>query len=103
MNIVFGDYKLPYQKHSPTSRQAAERAIPTAGTHRGILFDRFVELGSYGATDEELQDMTKINPSSERPRRVKLLEDGWIKDSGRTRSTRSGAQAVVWVIRDETK
>ena len=100
MNIVFGDYKLPYQKHSYTSRLAAVHAEPKAGTQRGILFDHFTRLGSYGATDEEMQTLTKMNPSAERPRRIGLLDQGFIKDSGRTRATSSGRQAVVWQVVD---
>jgi protein involved in temperature-dependent protein secretion len=100
MNIVFGDYSLPFQKHSMTSHDAAVRAEPRAGTHRGIIFDRFCTVASYGATDEEMQTMTRLNPSTQRPRRIELVKQGWIKDSGRTRATRSGAQAVVWVLAD---
>ena len=98
MNIVFGDYKLPYVKSSYTSKMAAIRQEPRAGTQRAILLDHFKLRDSYGATDEEQQDRFQMNPSTPRPRRVELVNQGWIKDSGRTRATRSGAQAVVWVL-----
>jgi hypothetical protein len=37
-----------------------------------------------------------MNPSTQRPRRVELVEGGWVEDSGERRPTRSGMDAVVW-------
>jgi hypothetical protein len=37
--------------------------------------------------------------STERPRRRELEEAGWIRDSGRTRKTASGHDAIVWLAR----
>ena len=102
MNIVFGDYSLPYVKHSYTSKMAAERIEPRAGTQRArVLW--FLQLYDKGLTDEELQEVTSLNPSTQRPRRIELVKQGWIKDSGRTRATRSGSQATVWVLVDKTE
>lgn len=50
-----------------------------------------------GATDEELQDLLQMNPNTERPRRVELVRMGLVRDSGLTRTTRSGRKATVWV------
>jgi hypothetical protein len=48
------------------------------------------------ATDEEIQLGLEMSGSTERPRRVELVAAGRIVDSGRTRPTQSGRQAVVW-------
>ena len=86
----------PYQKHSDTSMEAAVQAAPKAGTQLGLVF---AHLRAYrqGATDEAMQDILGMNPSTQRPRRVDLVSRGLVKDSGRTRLTRSGRKATVWV------
>lgn len=92
---------LPYQKHSPTSFQAAldfeDRALPAR--HRVFLAVK--SLG--GATDEEVQDATDMNPNTQRPRRIELVIAGLVEDSGQTRKTRSGTQAVVWVAKEDAE
>lgn len=83
-----------YQKHSPTSREAAFFSEGFSGVAREQVFLQIVKRG--GATDEEVQETIKMNPSTERPRRVELVEMGIIKDSGHTRPTSSGMDAVIW-------
>ena len=94
---------LPYQRHSETSREAAEAAKPTASTYRRQVLDylriRVIPCGADrlpGATDEEMQDDLQLNPSTQRPRRVELVSAGLVRDSGRKRKTKSGRWAVVW-------
>lgn len=88
---------VPYVASSPTSRAAADEAVPTAGTERRRVWDFFESRGDYGATDEEAQEALGMNPSTERPRRVELVQRKLIEDSGRRRETRAGRKAVVWV------
>lgn len=89
---------LPYQPHSKTSRKTAEKMIGKVGSARWRIHGRLCELGNRGATDEELQLALNINPSTQRPRRIELLERGLIEDSGMIRKTRSGSKAVVWQV-----
>lgn len=85
----------PHQKHSATSRAAAGQV--STETKRAAV-RRFITISNaYGATDQEIQDFLEMDPSTERPRRRELELQGIIIDSGRTRPTRSGRQAVVWV------
>lgn len=84
----------PAQQHSPTSTAAAESVVGKAGTLRAAVLD-FLRRGS-GATDEEIQEGIPMAASTQRPRRVELVERGPVVDSGVTRATRSGRQAVVW-------
>jgi len=84
-----------YQRHSATSREAAD-LVRRAPTLRQQVLRAIVASGRRGMTDEELQEELHINPSTQRPRRIELVDAGLVVDSGQTRPTRSGRQAVVW-------
>ncbi len=87
----------PCQSHSATSREAARMAEPAAGTQRARVLGMLRGRGTSGATDEQIQLFLNMNPSTQRPRRIELVAAGLVADSGRTRLTRSGRSAVVWV------
>ena len=89
---------LPFQKHSATSRAAAESVV-NAGTLRAKVRDFIADLGGYGATDEEVQNALNLSGNTVRPRRRELEKAGHVVDSGRTRATQSGRQAVVWIAK----
>lgn len=86
-----------YQAHSDTSKSAAAEIEGKARTLRGTVYTFLKISGMYGATDEELQIALGMNPSTERPRRIELVELGLVKKRGKTRPTKSGRQAVVWI------
>ena len=90
----------PSQRHSPTSVAAAEQVEPHAGTLRARVLEEIRRHGADGATDENVQDALWINPSTERPRRIECVEAGLVIDSGRTRPTRSGRAAAVWIAKE---
>ncbi|MFM9921896.1 hypothetical protein VLK31_02795 [Variovorax sp. H27-G14] len=94
---LFGDPAPPYQRHSATSRRAAERIAPMAHTKRGEVLAFLASCGPNGATDEEMQRRMPMPANTQRPRRIELVADGFVKSSGKTRITRSGDYAVVWV------
>ena len=85
----------PAQRHSPTSVRAGERIEPKAGTLRRKLLDAFRATPA-GLTDEEGIRLTGMNANTYRPRRVELVEGGWVKDTGWTRPVGSGNDAVIW-------
>ncbi len=85
----------PYQRHSPTSKAAAEDVEPRTGTQRALVLSFLRGRGVTGATDEEMQNCIPMSANAQRPRRGELKS--LIRDSGRTRPTASGNQAVVWV------
>ncbi len=87
--------------HPETSHQAALRIEPLTGTQRGRILNYLRNVGINGATDQELQQMLRISESAERPRRGELVRQEWVVDSGKTRQTSSGAQAIVWVYSPE--
>lgn len=88
----------PFQKHSQTSREAAIAAINQAPTQKSKVFLAIKHSGLTGMTDEEQQIMLKMNPSTQRPRRIDLVSEGKVKDSGRVRHTKAKRKAVVWVL-----
>ena len=82
--------------HPDTSKQAAQRIEPASGTQRQHVLTAVTATYPGGMTDEELQGELEMNPSSQRPRRGELVEQGWVEDSGQRRKTASGADAIVW-------
>ncbi len=86
----------PAQRHSPTSVAAAESVQPHAGTQRAAVLEYIRGRGVDGATDEEIAEALAISGNAARPRRIELLTARLVCDSGRTRATHSGRDAVVW-------
>lgn len=91
------NFTAPYVRGSHTSRAAAKAIEPVAGTQRAAVLAEIRIAGQRGRTDCEIQAMCMLPGDSVGPRRGKLVEDGLIVDSGRTRKTASGRDAVVWV------
>ncbi len=87
---------LPFVRDSETSEAAAESMKVDAATLRGRVLE-FIRA-SGGATDEETQRGLSMNPSTQRPRRVELVERGLVRDGGKKRRTASGRFAVVWEV-----
>lgn len=94
---TIGKFQRPTDA-AETQRVAAVAAYPSTGTWRRKVLD-YISSREEGATDEQIQDALRMNPSTQRPRRVELVEGGWIEDSGRRRKTRSRREAVVWVTK----
>lgn len=87
----------PAHNGTPTSRAAAERIEPTAGTLRRDILDYLRACGDDGATDEQMQFACNINANTQRPRRQELERMGWVARTTRTRLTKSGRHAVIFV------
>ena len=87
-----------YPGKTETSRVAARKVHPVTGKQRKRVYEAIVGAGSIGATDLELQSELDMKGSTERPRRLELVESGHIKlktmtwGAGRTRE---GSQ--VWI------
>jgi hypothetical protein len=80
-----------------TSGEAARHTRPRVNELQERVFTLIRDLGADGATDDELQVYLQMNPSTQRPRRIELVEHGRVRASGVTRPTRSGRPATVWV------
>lgn len=94
MRTLFDD--PPAQQHSATSVAAADGIKPTAARLREMVYDAIKDAGTHGLTDEQIQDALNMGGSTERPRRRELEQAGRIRDSGKTRLTKSGRKAAVW-------
>jgi hypothetical protein len=88
----------PAQAHSQPSREAARRIAPVSGELRLRVLAYLRECGETGATDEEIQTALQMGASTERPRRIELVEAGAVVDSGTTRLTKSGRKATIWTV-----
>lgn len=84
-----------FQPHSPSSRAAAVHVAPSADTMRAAVL-RVIRESPDGLTDIEIQERLHMNGSTQRPRRVELVERGLVRDSGRKRRSASGVACVVW-------
>lgn len=87
----------PSVKGSATSKAAADQIKPSAAGLRAKVLQYLEDQSLKGATDDEIQVALDMNPSTQRPRRIELVEAGAVKDSGSRRQTRSGRNAAVWV------
>jgi hypothetical protein len=97
-----GKFSDPSASGAPvTQRKSAILTYPRSGTYRRGVLDAIARARDAGATDEELYAATGWDENTVRPRRNELMNDGWVEDSGRTRRTPSGKDAVVWVLSEQ--
>ena len=87
--------RAPAVLGSATSAMAAGSLGPAT---LNAMQRRVLELlrdNLHGLTDEEQQVALAMNPSTQRPRRIELVQRYLVVGDG-TRKTRSGRMAVVW-------
>lgn len=94
---VLRDLPLPYQRHSETSRLAAESSRARAPTDRVAILEYLQAQGERGATNEEISEGLGIKLQTVCPRCLELRQAGEVVSAGR-RATRSGRMAEVWVL-----
>lgn len=94
------DWLPAHQSHSPTSRAAAEEIKMHVGPMHADILKYLWAWGNDGRTDEEMQLGIPMRENTQRPRRRELQNANLIVKSGTTRATKSGRQAVVWVLAD---
>ena len=88
---------LPFESSSETSLSAAQAMEDHAPIDLHRVYYAILMAGASGCTDQEVQDQLRLGPQTESPRRRHLVQMGIVADSGRTRPTRSGRSATVWV------
>ena len=93
----------PHHHRHPrdTEVAAAQLITPIAGTLRCIALDAFRDAGPRGLTDQELAGATGRYLYTIAPRRVELVQQGWVQDSGARRRGVRGRSAVVWALTSE--
>lgn len=86
-----------------TSKAAALKNAPRAGTQRERVLLCFKSANGVGFTDQQLQAQTKLPHNVESARRYELVEGGWLEDSGERQPTRSGNPSIVWALTPKAK
>jgi hypothetical protein len=89
---------VPYIRQSETSKAAAAAIGGASRTLRQAVLNFIRSRREHGACDFEIAEALVMSANTARPRRIELRNAGVIVDSGRTRLTRSGRVAVVWVV-----
>jgi hypothetical protein len=74
--------------------------VDAPGWRERVLRALFLR-GPFGATSDELEVMLGCQFTTAGAVIIKLRAEGWVVDSGKTRTTRRGHQAVVWVALEE--
>ena len=99
-DLEMPDGALVGSDHPVTSKQAAEWM---AKQHPDLCAKVFREIwhayqyaGLGGLTTDHVQQRMDGNHQSISPRITQLRDEGWIRDSGERRKTRSGRAATVW-------
>jgi predicted ArsR family transcriptional regulator len=88
------DYDAPAQAHSPTSVAAAKaQTTDKKITQRQQILDLLRARGAM--TDEAIGLALGIDLNAVRPRRVKLVADGLVRQAGEGRTV-GGNRAVTW-------
>ena len=81
-----------------TSIQAQIKVSPRMSEIRARVYQFIVDCMERGATDQEMQFALNMSGDTLRPTRGKLLKDGLIYDSGKTRKNANGNDCIVWVV-----
>ena len=81
-----------------TSQDAARKALGRTGSQRRAIYEEIRSRGSDGLTCDEICCILQMLVQSATPAINTLARDGWLKDSGMRRETRSGREAIVWVV-----
>tara|TARA_R110000765_G_scaffold99317_1_gene186503 strand:+ start:1085 stop:1456 length:372 start_codon:yes stop_codon:yes gene_type:complete len=89
-------YGVPFQRHSDTSKAAAA-ALRGSQTLRALVYEAIASSGDRGMTDPEAQAHLGLSGSTQRPRRVRLVELGLVRDSGNRRASEARRLCTVWV------
>lgn len=87
-------------RHPATSHEAEETVRPHAQADRERIENLISTTLNHGATCQEVEDMLHMPHQTASARISGLRKLGILVDSGRTRKTRSGCRAIVWVHRD---
>lgn len=88
-------FEPPAQRHSATSRAAAERIKDDTPTLREMVRCYIRDHGP--VTDEQIAFGLAMNPSTARPRRIELVAEGLVRAHYEAGKTSSGRSATLWV------
>ena len=85
----------------PTERAAALMQFPKSGTARAAVLSAFIadrrEAGE-GLIDEDVAARLDMNLYSAAPRRTELVNDGWLRASGKFGRTKMNSESIKWEL-----
>jgi hypothetical protein len=81
-----------------TSRAAAESVRRSIARDLDLIVGALAQYARVGATCDELEVTLRLSHQTCSARINQARKRGMIRDSGRTRETRTGRQAIVWVV-----
>lgn len=87
----------------PGTREYAMALRARRARMKGLVFAFLVGRGADGATDQEMQLGLGLHANSQAPRRVDLVREGVVVNTGKRRKTSSGHTAIVWAVRPDEK
>lgn len=100
-NDMFGATRYPdgpAEGKTKTSRDAAEKIKPRAGSLREKIYNHLRGRGARGCTLEEIETQLLMAGNTVRPRMKELEARERVRKTDRTRRTRSGRDAIVWEV-----
>lgn len=90
--------KLPYVRGSKTSKAAAVSQLPVkAAVDEARVAAYIYGCGLTGSTDDEIEVSLGMIHQTASARRNGLARKNLVVNSGRTRPTRTGCHATVWI------
>ncbi|HQX51557.1 MAG TPA: hypothetical protein PLY87_02685 [Planctomycetaceae bacterium] len=93
-----GAVPLTRRNTTLTSRAAAE-SVRSCGNSQAVRVWGFIDSqGEHGATDKEIQAGLQLDGNSERPRRVWLMRNGFVKPKGAPCVHVVRERSIVWVV-----
>lgn len=84
--------------HPATAKRAA--ASISLKNKQAAHWRILMALYNVAMTDEDMQKELEMNPNTQRPRRVELVEKGWVEPYHHTKFTESGREAMLWELSD---
>ena len=79
-----------------TSRKAAFKLLPRSGSQRRKVLDVYVRLYPAALTDDDVSRETGLPLNSVRPRRLELVEGGWLNKSSVVKKSDAGNDAQTY-------
>lgn len=89
---------VPYNNGTFTSQAAAESVRPCVKSQAARVWGFIDSQGERGATDKEIQAGLQMDGNSQRPRRVWLMRNGFVKPKGAPCEHVVRERSIVWIV-----
>lgn len=90
-------YQPPHVKGSKTSKAAADSMVKSGKDLCARIMVLFRDVGAQGMTCDEVEEAMELRHQTASARIVELVDDGSLTKTDRTRKTRSGRAAAVYI------